>query len=292
MESLLLENDLLRVKVLPQGAKVLSLYDRAASLEWLWQNPDNPPHRYRSDCFDDEWFGGMDELFPCDEPELHRGPAYADHGFLWSSAWTVMDSDGQCATLTLQKHGFSILKRLELFGRSLRMHLIIRNCGETAQPFLYRLHPAFELSDDLRILMDAGETVPDNAFCNPPCTAQSFAWPVQPVAGGGMDLSRDVGRLPGQLAFCFIRVGSGGFTLARPSLRRRLRVQFHGGRLPVVTMFLTNGGYRNWRTLALEPCTGMHASLTRAEQSGEASILNPGDCFQSEFILTSSETEE
>lgn len=291
MKSVVLENEYIRVEALDQGAKVLSLYDKEAQTEWLWQNPDMEPRVYDTAGFDDEWFGGMDDVFPCDEPEPHRGQAYSDHGFLWSQQWNVRQASNEGVIFSLESHGIRVIKTLRLQEKCFRMSISIENNTGSDFPFMYRLHPAFALSDDLHICMEAEETVADNSFCEPVCTTDVFRWPLMPAADGDIDLSSGSSYQTGQLAFHFARLISGRIVLCRADSGRMLKIEFDSEKLPVATFFLSKGGYRGWHVLALEPSTGMYASLSHAERQQEAAVLKSGECFDCTFLLSVGEVE-
>src|ERR1700676_4412266 len=69
LEAIAMENELLRVVVLPEaGAKVWQIHYKPLAADLLWNNPLLAPARqalYAS--YDDTWSGGWDELFPNDE---------------------------------------------------------------------------------------------------------------------------------------------------------------------------------------------------------------------------------
>ncbi len=69
-----LENDLLRLQILPEaGAKIWQITHLPHGADLLWNNPRIPPARHTIHTrYDDVWSGGWDELFPND-PETTIG---------------------------------------------------------------------------------------------------------------------------------------------------------------------------------------------------------------------------
>lgn len=85
--AVVLANGLLRVVVLPElGGKVLQISSGRSGRDYLWENPRNTLRQVPFGAtYDDVFFGGWDELFPNDEPELTAGEQLPDHGELWAS---------------------------------------------------------------------------------------------------------------------------------------------------------------------------------------------------------------
>src|SRR5205814_10572562 len=82
-----LENDLLRVEVLPTfGGKIWTLEHRGLRRQFLWHHPRQRlralPLGASSDA---HFFGGFDELLPNDIPEQVNGENLLDHGELWTT---------------------------------------------------------------------------------------------------------------------------------------------------------------------------------------------------------------
>ena len=82
LDAVALENDFLRITVLPQlGGRIWSLIHLPTSRELLWQNPNLPPAVAEYGAgYDSGWAGGWDEVFPSDAPAEIDGVAYPDHG--------------------------------------------------------------------------------------------------------------------------------------------------------------------------------------------------------------------
>ena len=75
LQMITLENELLRVQILPQaGAKIWQITYLPLDTELLWNNPHIPPQRHAIHApYDDVWSGGWDELFPNDEEAVIGG---------------------------------------------------------------------------------------------------------------------------------------------------------------------------------------------------------------------------
>ena len=86
LDAVTLENDIIRITVLPQlGGRIWSLIHLPTSRELLWQNQYLPPAVAEYGAgYDSGWAGGWDEVFPSDAPAEIDGVAYPDHGEIWS----------------------------------------------------------------------------------------------------------------------------------------------------------------------------------------------------------------
>src|SRR5438128_9495905 len=102
---MILENDELRVEVLPErGAMVASLVERATGREWLDQPPTGPERSARlGDVYGGAEACGWDECFPTVNPVAYPEPPWqgaplADHGELWSRPWSWERTDDTVVT--------------------------------------------------------------------------------------------------------------------------------------------------------------------------------------------------
>src|SRR5437879_4094751 len=96
MRALTLQNEALRLEVLPElGGKLWSLEDLRLGRQFLWQQPGLSPRPLpQGSDYDDNFFGGMDELLPNDIPEAVGGRSLADHGELWNTALKAREDEG------------------------------------------------------------------------------------------------------------------------------------------------------------------------------------------------------
>src|SRR5680860_317377 len=78
LQALVLENEFLRAVVLPElGGKLWQLTGRRTGREFLWHNAQLQPGQVPFGAtYDDNFFGGWDELFPNDVPEQLAGVTF------------------------------------------------------------------------------------------------------------------------------------------------------------------------------------------------------------------------
>lgn len=194
--AIVLENRYLRATVLPElGAKVWSLIDKVADRELLWHNPRVPPRPVHYGAAYDDWFcGGWDELFPNDAPTSVAGEPYPDHGELWSMpfTWDVAVAEG-AVTLRMQRSGVvtntSIEKRITLQADAplLRFGHRMTNYGPKPLDYLWKLHPALNITPNSRIDLPARRVIVDPGFRDR-LGVDTFTWPYAPTDGGAVDV--------------------------------------------------------------------------------------------------------
>ena len=94
LDALILENDHLRVTVIPSmGGHVAELVDRAVGRDLLWHNPRATPRSAPYGAyFDDWWSGGWDEIFPGGDRSTLHGEPLPYMGELWCVPWTATPS--------------------------------------------------------------------------------------------------------------------------------------------------------------------------------------------------------
>ena len=161
MQTIILENNFLKVVILPElGAKILHLIHKPSDTEMLWQNPRLTPRPlpYGSN-YDDNFFGGWDELFPNDEPVLIGGDRYPDHGEIWCQPWKYLIDEitESHATVHLWCFGSVSHTRMDKWitvkadRPVIQFRQKVTNLGSSPLDFLWKLHPALAISPNHRI---------------------------------------------------------------------------------------------------------------------------------------------
>jgi hypothetical protein len=65
-----------------------------------------------------------------------------------------------------------------------------------------------------------------------------------------------------------------------------IRMRFDTAKLPYVWLFLTYGGWRDYYTAVLEPCTNMPKDLAEAVRLGQSARIEPGKEFRTQVSVT------
>lgn len=213
---LLLENELLRVGVLPeQGSDIASFLHKPSDTDPLWRSPWQPPYqagatpRSKGDpdlAFLDRYHGGWQELFPsCGSPALLQGRRLPAHGEVFALPWSYEVELDRPEELRLRletrtRTGPFLLRKWLSLRRGvaalfLRERLVLE--GEAPLAFMWGHHPTFgapflkpgcRIDSDARTVLTSG--LHDDPMARLAQDARS-AWPLAPMRDGGQaDLSR------------------------------------------------------------------------------------------------------
>ncbi len=279
-----LENDQLRVAVAPAiGGRVVSIVYRPTDREFLWRNPRltlkscTPGSEY-----DPNFYGGMDELLPCDSPETINGIACPDHGELWTLPLTDETTED---VLTLRgrlpRFGLDYQRSMRLEDNRLICDYRIANPANTERHFMWKLHAALVVQPGDRILCPAVKAqVADPAWSRRKSTAP-FAWP----DADGLDMS--IVPIPdGGTEFLYLYDLADGRIALKAKDGARIECSFDRAVFPCCWYFASHGGLNGAFTSVLEPCTTMPISVNQAADSGFCSRLRPTEVLTTTVVWT------
>lgn len=296
-EALLIENELLRIEVLPElGGKIWSIVYKPRERELLWHHPGIVPQRAEpGSSFDDAFSGGWDELFPNDAPVTIDGIEFPDHGEVWtaSCAWDVVESSAAEVAISLRCRGSStgawIEKRISLRAgeASVQVSYSVRNDRKRSLRFHWKLHPALRMGPNARIDIPADRVTFDPEFSEE-FESLEGSWP---IVFGNDGAKVDLRVVPGPESkatrfFYVTGLREGWCAMTDLDDGIGVRFDFDHEVFPAVTVFGTYGGWRNLHTTILEPCTGYPYQLDEAIESGRVRKLEPGETFETAVKLS------
>jgi hypothetical protein len=181
-------------------------------------------------------------------------------------------------------------KRLSLRRNHARVFCAHRftNCGGTAFPFLWKLHPAFKVTDQHRIDFPAMQVVREPAF---PGTLEAaplhFAWPYAKTQSGEIDLRRVPKREQRQLYFFYgTGMQDGWCAITNTATGLSCGLHFDPAVFPCCWLFASYGGWRDYNVAVLEPCSGYPVNFESLIAAGRQKILEPGESFSTEVLFT------
>ena len=286
-QTLLLENDLLQVRILPAfGGKITSLRSLRTGEEFLL----SPLRDYRcvsaSADFSESHGGGVDECLPsvaeCDS--IAGEPPVPDHGDLWRIMWDI-DSDDTAIVLHADAvtRPLRLTRRATLEGSSLILEYDLINLSDAPTTWLWSAHPLLRVDMDDRIVLpsEIAEITVDYSANGTFERSSSVAWPVaRSTSGASVNLSK-VGEKDGKTAHkLFARMGKSGWGgLYRGKIGQGLVLRFDPTVLPFMGLWICSGtwpeaGIEKQYTVALEPTTSNTDSLASADRNGTARYLN------------------
>ncbi|MBI9107444.1 MAG: hypothetical protein JEZ04_11930 [Spirochaetales bacterium] len=281
LESIILENDLLRVTLVPSaGARTASMIYLPEREELLWQNP-SPTHamvKY-TQPFPDGEGAGFDEMFPtinpCPYPDSPwKGIEMPDHGEVWALPWNcVIEPD--CVRLDV--HGvrlpYRLSKSVRLEGAVMKSVYRLENCSPFPMPFLYAAHPLFNVTAGDRII------VPDNLKS----VINSVSSEALPEYGAEHEWTDALSVMPpenptGFKKYYFTGKNTEGWSaLRREELSLEIRMSCSAEELPYLGIWMNEGGWADQYNLALEPASAPMDDLPAARSFDAESVLGPNE---------------
>ncbi|MBW4459761.1 MAG: DUF4432 family protein [Nodosilinea sp. WJT8-NPBG4] len=282
-----LENSDVKLTIRPDlGGRIDQLEDLQTGHAWLWH-----PSHYTSEttrslpvgaCFDDQWTGGWDEVFPNDAAGEFRGRNLADHGELWSQQWQVLDSSPlslklgyQCQTVPVW-----VEKTIQIDAQRPEASLIysFQNQSEAEIPFLFKHHAAIAIEAGDEILLPDCWVEPaflefSKVIGQPGKTRFPHAID---ASGEAVDL-RVVPPPSSQLQeFYYTSELSQGFCgIRHRRSQSSLLMTFDQADFPYVWMFQSFGGWQGHYVVVVEPCTTLPSDLEGACRNGTVAVLKP-----------------
>ena len=162
LECLVLENEQIRVCILPQiGSHICSFYDKTEGRELLLQAPGvDYVHPENAANFDFGECAGIDDMFPAAAPTVYRGEpfdglALPDHGEVWSSAFSVLSHSSSEAVMVMEGAlmPYRLKKRFVLDKTCLRVEYTLTNLSDLAYRYIWAAHPMFAGCESYKVLL-------------------------------------------------------------------------------------------------------------------------------------------
>ena len=267
-----------------RGGAITELAGGPSGDTWLFHDsaraagrpPDHP-------VYDDVWCGGFEELFPNDAAGDFDGRALPDHGELWNSPFEVVGASAaklhlrrDCRTVPAAVEK-SILLDASGPGATIRYRLASR--GVAPLWHLFKLHPAVRVEAGDRLLLPGGTVTPVEPGFGRLSGAARHRWPVElDDAGAPLDLS--LVRPPEERFREFVYVSDlpeGWCGIRRGRTGEALTIRYPLDVFPFCWLFITYGGWRDYHTAVLEPCTNVPKDLAAARERGTRAVLGPGE---------------
>jgi galactose mutarotase-like enzyme len=288
VEAILLENDALRVTLVPEhGAKTASLVYKPRHKELLWQNQGESFRRtgYGASYLDGE-FSGFDEMFPTIsecvyETEPWKGTVAPDHGEVWSLPWEAEVAGGEL-TLTVcgVRFPYRLSKTLRLDGACLQARYRVENLAPLPLEFIWAAHPLFDAAEGMELIVPAGmdaivNSVPGSRLGG---YGERLSFPNARLRDGSRF---DLDRMPArnergyQKYFFQGRVPEGWCLLYAPDTGISVGMSFPRETVPYLGMWVNEGGFAGQYNIAPEPCTAAMDRPDLARMWGCGSALAP-----------------
>lgn len=277
IELLTGENDHIKFEIVPaSGGKILSIYNKHLHKEFLWRNINLIPKIHQPDAdYDANFIGGIDELLPNDIPETIDSITYPDHGELWTTPLDYELYEDRISVFGKLKLSGLYYKKtilLEANAPVINLEYTIKNESDSIRNFLWKLHAALRIEEGDQLISDAkkGKVVDldYSRFKN----LNEFTWPfientdasIVPNKNNSIDF------------FYLYDIEQAEMKLLCNKGNHLFNYSYNKKVFPFQWYFASYGGFLNHYTAILEPSTSMPISVNDAKESGQCTVLEPG----------------
>ncbi len=293
MPAWTLESDRLCVVTTPDlGAKITSIFDKAAGHEWLVAPPERPfgPVDYGAEFIAQD-MSGWDEMVPTIKPCRYPAPgpylgaALPDHGEVWALPWDVAVADDGALTLAVEGRAlpYRFARRMSLDDPAM-LHLTytLANTGDYPIAALWAAHPQFTATPGTRIRLPEHITELVNVRLTPEFGAIGlrYRWP-QATTQQGAPFALDRVASPAartcRKLYAPPEVPVGWAALVEEPGDHWLRMAWSPDEVPYLGIWVDEGAVNSVATAALEITTGFHDSLETAWGKGRSPLLERGE---------------
>lgn len=282
-EGFLLENDLIKLTVLPHlGGKIASIRYKPARFECLFQPMKNqyeiPSYGARFEDFDKS---GLDDCFPSIDACLYPYPNFEtapipDHGELWSIPWSVEESEDALiceADGHVLPYGFK--REISLSGNRILLNYEVYNSSDFPIFGLYAFHGLLACDERSRIFLpdEVSEVVNvhDSELLGKSGSLHGF-----PISSANYAFDRisppSAQKTEKFYANTKLKTGEASVSLNKDSLLFKLH--FDPKILPFLGVWLCEGAGGAYN-LALEPSNGFYDSLEITKSNGLLEAVLP-----------------
>ncbi len=280
--QIIFSNDRMEVTVRPDlGGRIDRITDGETGKDWLWHPAGYAGERRKLDigaCFDDNWSGGWDDIFPNDAAGEFRGLSLPDHGELWSRSWNVVALMQSAVVLsyTCQAVPVTVEKTVAMAGTGLDVRYLFENHSSLPLPFLFKLHPALAIEPGDRILLPDCFIEPvDMGFSSIIGRRAKTPFPLA-LDKDGREVRID--DIPGpdaqQQEFIYATGLSAAWCgVSNARTQRSFVMRFNVEQMPYVWVFGSYGKWRGHYVLMLEPCTNVPYDLATAFANRTCAVL-------------------
>ena len=292
MPAWTLESDRLRVVTTPDlGAKITSIFDKAAGHEWLVAPPERPfgPVDYGAEFIAQD-MSGWDEMVPTIKllplPRVRPVPGRRAARSR-RSVGAAVDVSGRRRRTDPGRRGarpaYRFARRMSLDDpATLRLTYTLANTGDYPIAALWAAHPQFTATPGTRIRLPEHITELVNVRLTPEFGAIGlrYRWP-QATTQQGAPFALDRVASPAartcRKLYAPPEVPVGWAALVEEPGDHWLRMAWSPDEVPYLGIWVDEGAVNSVATAALEITTGFHDSLETAWGKGRSPLLEPGE---------------
>lgn len=270
MEAIALENDKIILKALPQlGFKICSIVDKKSNFEFLFQ-PTKKEYKlpeYGAD-FSAYDTSGIDDATPSIDPcdYMNSGNILKDHGDVWSLAWNVKKiedknyKDGSIeGKVELPSLPLLLTRRISLDGNEIILDYKMENLSDDEIFYTWTFHGLNYYNEDTELEF--------------PRNLQNY---INVQNDEIWESHTKLSSFKDNWTFKYyftdsIKEGWASIKYNKEGLK--YTITFDPDKIPYLGVWLTTGGFKGEKNVAIEPSNGFYDTLERARKNKKIPCL-------------------
>ena len=266
-DAIVLENDKLKISILPKlGFKVASIFNKEKELEYLFQPTKNEYNEAKhGDNFEKYDTSGIDDCIPtidvCKYP-LNKKITLPDHGDTWSLEWDILETFDKKAVgnVKLPSLPLQFTKTIDLSENGINIDYKIENLSNQKVYYLWAFHGLLNYDEYTELEFEEN-------LVNYINVQNNEVW------------NFDIFKLKNfrenhTFKYYFTDEIKEGYAIVNHTKEKsKFKISFDPKKLPYMGVWLTTGGFKNEKNLAIEPCNGYYDSLEKAYENDKADYV-------------------
>lgn len=265
LEAFTLENHDLKLTILPtMGLKIASLFVKEKEFELVFQPTDDNYKQadYGSD-FSEYDTSGIDDCLPTiDACKYKDGFILPDHGEVWSSRFEIIshDSNSIKGKLKLKSIPLEFTKGIVLKDSKVTINYSVKNLDNIDHYYLWAFHGLNNYNMDTELIF------PDEYkdYINVQ-NDETWDFDIKKLANFKKDKTYKY--------YFTNELEEGWAGLDHKNSKIKYIINFDTKMNPYLGVWLTTGGFKNEKNVAIEPCNGFYDSLEKAISLGKAKSI-------------------
>lgn len=254
------------------GGAILNISSFKNLHNWVWLKSKNfIPDLNKS--YDEQWNGGLEELYPCDFEEQFEIGIGPDHGELWSARWDILEKDSDYCLLetkgTFTKSKIS--KKISIIDNTVQVEYKIFDTIK--EPFLFKPHLAFNL--ELNPKLEIGKS-------NFQKVEESFG----NISNPELHFKNYLKKNTNDFGFFYVNNYQIPITLNKPEIGESIELRFSEENLRYFWIFLTQGGWMKKNVCVLEPCSNKYKSIVKTTSNSDFYWNKVGQNFECSYSIS------
>lgn len=262
-----MENDELKVIILPNlGFKIASIYHKNKNFEFLFQPTKE---KYEDAIYGDDFSkydtSGIDDCIPsidvCNYPDTDK--KLVDHGDVWSLKWDLSPiENGYAGNVNLPSIPLNFERKITLNGSKLRLDYTLKNDTNEEYMYLWAFHGLLNYTQNSNLEFDENLKNYINVQND-----EIWDFDIKQIKNFKENHT---------FKYYFLDEIKNGFAkLNHLDEKLSLNIKFDPKQNPYIAVWLTTGGFKGEKNIAIEPCNGFYDSLEKAYKNNKYKSIKP-----------------